>query len=134
MKKILFIVGLLMGIVLFAPEEGMSSDDSHLSVTQDEAIMKEMTAANMQHHFEVLSNELKDITFLAPRRVLQTTNNISEIRVFKSVEKFLQHMRLKGENQLQKVSQNTSIIQTINLSTLLCRMGHHVFALRKLII
>lgn len=134
MKNILFIIGLLMGIMLFTPEKGMSGNDSHSSITQDEAIMKEMTAANMQHHFEVLSNELKDSSFLAPRRVLQTIHNISEIRVFKSVEKLLQHMRLKGEDQLYKVSRNTSIIQTINLSTLLCRMGHHVFALRKLII
>lgn len=134
MKKILFILGLLIGIALFAPEQGKSSDATLLSAIQDEPVMKEKTAADMRHHFEVLSNELKDSSFLAPRRVYQTNSNVSEIRVFKNVEKFLQYMRLKGENQLLKVSQSTSISQTIHLSTLLCRMGQHIFVLRKLII
>lgn len=134
MKKILFILGLLISIALFTPEDGISSNDNLLSQTQDEAVMKEKTAADMQHNFEVLSNELKDSSFLTPRRILQTTSNISEIRVLKNVEKLLQYMRLKGENQLHKVSQNASVYQSINLSTLLCRMGQHVFVLRKLII
>lgn len=134
MKKVLFILGLLIGIALFAPEEGSSSSGCLASTTQDEVVMKEKTAADMQHNFEVLSNELKTSSFLTPRRVLQTSGNTSEVRVLKNVEKLIQFMRLKGENQLHKVSQNVSVSQTINLSSLLCRMGQHVFVLRKLII
>ena len=39
------------------------------------------------------------------------------------MEKSLQDMRLRGVNQLHRVSQHISTYQIINLSTLLCRMG-----------
>ena len=90
MKNFLFILGLLISFMLFAPEEGTKSMDEVMSATK-EAVMKEKNTA-------------------------------------------LQDMRLRGVNQLHRVSQHISTYQIINLSTLLCRMGEHVFALRKLII
>ena len=104
MKNFLFILGLLISFMLFAPEEGTKSMDEVMSATK-EAVMKEKNTADAQRRFEVLSNE-----------------------------KSLQDMRLRGVNQLHRVSQHISTYQIINLSTLLCRMGEHVFALRKLII
>ena len=111
MKNFLFILGLLISFMLFAPEEGTKSMDEVMSATK-EAVMKEKNTADAQRRFEVLSNELK----------------------WKNMEKSLQDMRLRGVNQLHRVSQHISTYQIINLSTLLCRMGEHVFALRKLII
>ena len=119
MKNFLFILGLLISFMLFAPEEGTKSMDD---------------TADAQRRFEVLSNELKSSNCLTPRRISQTTNNTIEIRIWKNMEKSLQDMRLRGVNQLHRVSQHISTYQIINLSTLLCRMGEHVFALRKLII
>ena len=78
MKNFLFILGLLISFMLFAPEEGTKSMDEVMSATK-EAVMKE-------------------------------------------------------KNTADRVSQHISTYQIINLSTLLCRMGEHVFALRKLII
>ena len=115
MKNFLFILGLLISFMLFAPEEGTKSMDEVMSATK-EAVMKEKNNC------------------LTPRRISQTTNNTIEIRIWKNMEKSLQDMRLRGVNQLHRVSQHISTYQIINLSTLLCRMGEHVFALRKLII
>ena len=120
MKNFLFILGLLISFMLFAPEEGTKSMDEVMSATK-EAVMKEKNTADAQRRFEVLSNELK-------------SSNTIEIRIWKNMEKSLQDMRLRGVNQLHRVSQHISTYQIINLSTLLCRMGEHVFALRKLII
>ena len=129
MKNFLFILGLLISFMLFAPEEGTKSMDEVMSATK-EAVMKEKNTADAQRRFEVLSNELKSSNCL----ISQTTNNTIEIRIWKNMEKSLQDMRLRGVNQLHRVSQHISTYQIINLSTLLCRMGEHVFALRKLII
>ena len=118
MKNFLFILGLLISFMLFAPEEGTKSMDEVMSATK-EAVMKEKNTADAQRRFEVLSNELKSSNCLTPRRISQTTNNTIEIRIWKNMEKSLQDI---------------STYQIINLSTLLCRMGEHVFALRKLII
>lgn len=133
MKNFLFILGLLISFMLFAPEEGTKSMDEVMSATK-EAVMKEKNTADAQRRFEVLSNELKSSNCLTPRRISQTANNTIEIRIWKNMEKSLQDMRLRGVNQLHRVSQHISTYQIINLSTLLCRMGEHVFALRKLII
>ena len=127
MKNFLFILGLLISFMLFAPEEGTKSMDEVMSATK-EAVMKEKNTADAQRRFEVLSNELKSSNCLTPRRISQTANNTIEIRIWKNMEKSLQDMRLRGVNQ------HISTYQIINLSTLLCRMGEHVFALRKLII
>ena len=127
MKNFLFILGLLISFMLFAPEEGTKSMDEVMSATK-EAVMKEKNTADAQRRFEVLSNELKSSNCLTPRRISQTANNTIEIRIWKNMERSLQDTRLRGVNQ------HISTYQIINLSTLLCRMGEHVFALRKLII
>ena len=104
MKNFLFILGLLISFMLFAPEEGTKSMDEVMSATK-EAVMKEKNTADAQRRFEVLSNELKSSNCLTPRRISQTANNTIEIRIWKNMEKSLQDMRLRGVNQLHRVSQ-----------------------------
>ena len=108
MKNFLFILGLLISFMLFAPEEGTKSMDEVMSATK-EAVMKEKNTADAQRRFEVLSNELKSSNCLTPRRISQTANNTIEIRIWKNMEKSLQDMRLRGVNQLHRVSQHTSV-------------------------
>lgn len=77
MKNFLFILGLLISFMLFAPEEGTKSMDEVMSATK-EAVMKEKNTADAQRRFEVLSNELKSSNCLTPRRISQTANNTIE--------------------------------------------------------
>lgn len=132
MKKILFILTLLFGILLFAPDQGIKSDD--VLMPEEEVVMKEKGASDMEHQLEILSKDLKGSNCLTPRRVAQSSPNTFNLRVFKNAEKFLQVIRLKEANLLRKVSEDVSNYQTINRSTLLSRMGYHVYALRKIII
>lgn len=88
----------------------------------------------MQYFLTVLSTDLKGSNGLTARRTVQSTNNTLNLRTLKIAEKVLQDIRLKEMNTLRKISLDVSECQTINLSTLLCRMAQHVFVLRKLII
>lgn len=132
MKNFLFILTLLFGILLFAPEDVASNDV--VNIPEKETVMKEKKTSDMQHQLEILSNDLKSSNCLTPRRIVQPTTNTFNLRIQKGAEKVLQVIRLKEANLLGKVSENVTICQTINLSTLLSRMGYHVYALRKIII
>ncbi|MFV0584229.1 MAG: hypothetical protein ACK5N4_19540 [Parabacteroides gordonii] len=132
MKNFLFILTLLFGILLFSPQEEIESNDT--VVSNKEAVMKEKGSADMQYFLTVLSTDLKGSNGLTARRTIQSTNNAFNLRTLKMAEKILQDIRLKEMNALRKISQDVSECQTINLSTLLCRMAQHVFVLRKLII
>lgn len=135
MKNILLIIGLLIGLFLFAPDEGAYGDREDGLASASEAVMKEKSSAtDVQHHLEILSNELKDSNCLTPRRVLQTTSNASTFRIHHSVEKLLQAFRLRNTESLCRTTANLSVCQTSQISTLFCRMAQHVYVLRKLII
>lgn len=133
MKKILFILTLLFGILLFSPQQEETESD-HIAISKTEAIMKEKSAADIQYFLTVLSTDLKGSNGLTARRTIQSTNNTFNLRIQKVAERFLRDIHLKETNALRKVSENVSECQTIHLSTLFCRMAQHVFALRKLII
>lgn len=133
MKHFLFILGLLVSAMLFVPEDEAKSIEQAMLECQ-ETYMEEDEQSTSQRNFEVLSKELKSCNFLTPRRVSQTTAHTFQVRVWKNLEKHLQDLRLKGENKLLKVYQHTSTDYIVFLSTLTCRVGEHVYALRKLII
>ena len=103
-------------------------------LTQKEAVMMEKGTADMQHNLEILGNDLKGSNCLTPRRTIQNVSNTFNIRLLKIEERATQYFRLKEINLLRKVSEVVTTHQTINFSTLLCRMGYHVYALRKIII
>lgn len=134
MKNFLFILTLLFGMLLFVPEEVQNSVDMPDLSVQSEAVMKEKGAADMQQNLEILSNDLKGSNCLTPRRTVQATTNTLNIRLLKIEKKAIEYFRLKEINLLRKVSEEVTLCQSINLSTLLCRMGYHVYGLRKIII
>lgn len=123
---------LLLGTLLFSPQEEIESNE--MAVSQKEAVMKEKGSADIQYYLNVLSSDLKGSNGLTSRRTVQSTNYTFNVRTLKVAERMLQDIRLKEANALRKVSENVSECQTINLSTLFCRMAQHVFVLRKLII
>ena len=116
MKNFLFILTLLFGMLLFVPEDVQNNDTTLDLQVQKEAVMIEKGTADMQHNLEILSSDLKGCNCLTPRRSIQNVSNTLKI------------------NLLRKVSEEVTICQTINFSTLLCRMGYHVYGLRKIII
>lgn len=132
MKNFLYILTLLLGILLFSSQEEVESSDNVVSAT--EAVMQEKSSADVQYYLAVLSTDLKESKGLTARRTVQLTNNTFHLRSLKLAEKVLQDIRLKEMNAQRKVLENVSQCQTINLSTLFCRMAQHVFVLRKLII
>ena len=134
MKQFLIIIGIFIGTLLYSANEpvGNSSD---IYTALKETVMKEKNdSSDIQHKIEAISNELKGSNCLMPRRLVQTSASGFNLRLFNNGEKALQLFRLKQEGDSYKISQNLSIHQTITISSLLFRMGHHVFALRKLII
>lgn len=135
MKNFLFILVLLFGTLLLFPGETREDEAASHLQAQKEAVMKEKGGADdMQHHLEILSSDLKGSNFLTPRRTVQTAGNTLNVRLLKIEEKIIQYFRLKEINLLRKVSEEVTICQTINFSALLCRMGYHVYGLRKIII
>ena len=134
MKNFLFILTLLFGMLLFVPEDVQNNDTTLDLQVQKEAVMIEKGTADMQHNLEILSSDLKGCNCLTPRRSIQNVSNTLNIRLLKIEEKAIQYFRLKEINRLRKVSEEVTICQTINFSTLLCRMGYHVYGLRKIII
>lgn len=133
MKNFLFIFTLLLGMLLFLPEEESKAEDNR-TLPQTETITKENSASDSRQKLEILRSDLKDSNCLTPRRTIQTVHNTVNFRMQKSAEKLLQLLRLKEENSLRKISEDVSLSQTINLSALLCRKGYHIYALRKILI
>ena len=134
MKNFLFILTLLFGMLLFVPEDVQDNDTMLDLQAQKEAVMMEKGTADMQHNLEILGNDLKGSNCLTPRRTIQNVSNTFNRRLLKIEERATQYFRLKEINLLRKVSEVVTTHQTINFSTLLCRMGYHVYALRKIII
>lgn len=134
MKNLLFILTLLFGILLFAPENIQDNDTALGLQAQQEVVMIEKGTADIQHNLEILSSDLKNSNCLIPRRSIQNVNNTFNIRLLKIEKRVIQYFRLKETNLLRKISEKVTICQTINLSTLLCRMGYQVYGLRKIII
>ena len=134
MKVFLHIIILLLGVFFFTAEESQDDTAVLLSQAQKEMVTVEEGTTDMQHHLDILSNELKDTNCLVPRRSIQTSSSTLNIRLFKFEKKILQISYLKKTNLLRKVSEEVTTFQTIKFSTLLCRMGYHIYGLRKIII
>ncbi|MDL2264843.1 hypothetical protein LJC57_04255 [Parabacteroides sp. OttesenSCG-928-G07] len=134
MKKLFFIIALLTIALQFTPNKETDKQNITRS-TESESVMKEEnTATDVQHHLEVITNDIKNSNCLVPRRNVQTYQFIPRINVFKNTVRIFQDIRLKGAEKLQKVSEYLSGQQTINYSILRSVKGYHVYALRKIII
>lgn len=134
MKRFLLIFGIFTGLLLFAFNVSIDSESELRTALQETLMSEQDETTDIQQKIEAISNELKSSNCLAPRRVIQTTNPLVNLRLSNSGEKTLQLFRLKQESIFYKLTKSLSIRQTLYISSLQCRMGHHVFALRKLII
>ncbi len=134
MKDFLIILTLLFGILLFVPKDVQNNDTMPDLQAKKEMVMLEKGAADLQHNLEILSCDLKSCNCLTPRRTTQNISNTLNIRLLKIEKRTIRYFRFKEINILRKVSEEVTTYQTINFSTLLCRMGYHVYGLRKIII
>lgn len=132
-KQFLYIIGFLFALLLFSPNDQKSDlCPTHLQETQ--SVMEETEQANREQHIAILKDDLKNSNLLSPRRTLQSVSSQFHIRSQSQTEKNIQYFRLKGYDLMAKLLEEKSITHHINYSTLLCRNGYHVFALRKLLI
>lgn len=133
MKQFLYIIGFLFTLLLLSPSEPKSNGSPiHLQETQ--SVMEETETANREQHLAILKDDLKNSNLLSPRRTIQNFSSNFNIRFQSQTEKNIQYFRLKGYDLVAKLLEEKSIIHHINYSTLLCRNGYHIFALRKLLI
>lgn len=134
MKQVLLIIGIFVGALLLTSSDRLEGGEK-LGVAVREAVMEEHSQAkDMQHMLDVISNDLKDSNCLTPRRVVFSSNTLTNVRLTNSVERLLHAFRLKQLSASYKISENISIHQNLYISSLFCSMGNHVFSLRKLII
>lgn len=133
MKQIVFIVGILLAALLLSPSKRTISE--HIAMTGHETTLCEKTTdSDMKERLEKISKDLRGSNFLTPRRPVQSTYNQPSARILKTATRLLYDVRLRGADQLQRISEYNSLCQTINYSALLTRTGYHVLALRKLLI
>ncbi|MDR1880086.1 MAG: hypothetical protein LBQ78_04070 [Tannerellaceae bacterium] len=130
MKYMLYIIGIVFAVLFFHRE---GTDGEAVGMAGQETVLKEKSGG-WQHQMEVIGKDLKSSNALTPRRNIQPTSQVPDARALKNTVKMLQDIRLKRTEQCRKVSEYVSLCQTLNLSSLLCRMGYRVYALRKIII
>lgn len=134
MKRLLLFIGLLIGTLLFVSENETAGNDQATPQGQETVMKEKNPVSDIHYRIEALGNELKESNCLTPRRVFQPTSQSFQIRFQQSFDKLLQSLRQRSLGAIFKTSEDLSLGQSIHLSTLFCRAGHHVFALRKLII
>ncbi len=131
MKNLILLILLFTGLALFEmPAEPVTEDPAELPST---GLIRE-SSSDMEECLEILSKDLKTCHFLTPRRNIQHVHQTINSRVIKHITKLLRDSRLKGEQKLYKISHIHSHRLTIHLSSLLCRRGYHIYALRKILI
>ncbi|MFQ9020627.1 MAG: hypothetical protein ACLR6J_02995 [Parabacteroides merdae] len=121
-------------MLLFVPEDVQNNDTTLDLQVQKEAVMIEKGTADMQHNLEILSSRLERLQLPDTSQKHPECQQYFKHTITEDRRKAIQYFRLKEINLLRKVSEEVTICQTINFSTLLCRMGYHVYGLRKIII
>ena len=133
MKRAFYLIGLLLGLLLFAPEEGRQ-EQGNQQVTTEESYMQETATSDMERKLEVLSEELQHSQGLLARRSFQANGQSLTLRHIKTLEKVLHETAIQQANQLHRLSQHRNLTCINHLSSLACREGQHLFALRKLLL
>lgn len=129
------ILGLLCAICLLNPGYGYGSGDTAHAARQTEDCTLQNNSPESQQKqlmFE-LSDGLKKSACVAPRGFQLPVSSPTE-RTCRNITRFIRIAQLKEDNNLHKTSETVSVFQTINHSSLLCRSGYHIYALRKIII
>ncbi|MGM9797169.1 MAG: hypothetical protein ACI3ZY_06285 [Parabacteroides sp.] len=133
MKHTFYLIGLLLGLLCFAPEEDHQEQDNQ-QVAAQETCMQETATSDMERKIEVLSEELQHSQGLLARRSFQTNGQSLTLRNMKTVEKILHETAIQQANQLHRLSQHRNLTYISHLSSLACREGQQLFALRKLLL
>ena len=133
MKRAFYLIGLLLGLLLFAPEEGRQ-EQGNQQVTTEESYTQETATSDMERKLEVLSEELQHSQGLLARRSFQANGQSLTLRHIKTLEKILHETAIQQANQLHRLSQHRNLTYVNHLSSLACRERQHLFALRKLLL
>ena len=133
MKRAFYLIGLLLGLLFFVSEES-HQEQGNQKVTTVESYMQETATSDMERKLEVLSEELQHSQGLLARRSFQANGQSLTLRHIKTLEKVLHETAIQQANQLHRLSQHRNLTYISYLSSLACREGQHLFALRKLLL
>ena len=133
MKRIFYLIGLLLGLLCFAPEES-HQEQGDQPIAYQETSMQETATSDLAHKIEELSEALQHSHGLLARRSFQTNGQSLTLRHLKTIEKVLHETALQQANQLHRLSQHRNLTYINHLSSLACREEQHLFALRKLLL
>ncbi len=122
-----------MAMLFFSPSEEEASGFP-ASLLEKEATMKETGKALQEQYLTILTENIKNSNLLTPRRAISLLTFSINLRSQSHIGKAIQQLRLRGHDLMEKLSEEKSITHHINYSTLLCRNGYHILALRKLLI
>lgn len=135
MDKWLFIIGCLSFYLLFPSCNGEMVSNGYVPANGYETVMKEKCPVNdMKHRVEVICNDMKNSNCRTPRRNVQPSFSVNYRKYILHNIRAIYDTRVKDAGQAQKVSEDILQIQSSLYSSLLCCMGYHVYALRKIII
>ncbi len=135
MRNILLIATLLSGLFFLSTESKEKYAGAFKRIVSQEAVVKDSATADRQYHLAVLHADFKDCKGLTTRRTIQTVQISDQItRLLKIEKKIYQSFRLKEANLLRKTSEEVISVQTVDYSSLLCRMRYWIYGLRKIII
>lgn len=133
MKKILYVLGFLLTITLFA--SGPDADGSVVaSNCQEEQLIDTDSSADMQHRIDQIGRDLKSSQAFVCRRTIQAMQVVPLPRIFKITTREQQDYSIRNIEMAHRVSASVSKLQTINHSALLSGSGYQIYAFRKIII
>ena len=133
MKHTLYLIGLLLGLLCFTPDDTPQAQGNE-DIAYQETCMQETATSDTERQIEVLSKELQHCPGLLVRRNFQANGQNLTLRHTKTLEKVLHETTLQQANQLHRLSQHRNLTYNNHLSSLACREGQHLFALRKLLL
>lgn len=133
MKRAFYLIGLLLGLLFFVSEKS-HQEKGNQKVTTVESYMQETATSDMERKLEVLSEELQHNQGLLARRNFQANGQSLTLRHIKTLEKIVHETAIQQANQLHRLSQHRNLTYINHLSSLACREGQHLFALRKLLL
>ena len=126
MKRAFYLIGLLLGLLLFVSEEGHQAQGNPKDTTVD-SYKPSPPTSDMERKLEVLSEELQHSQGLLARRNFQANGQSLTLRHIKTLEKIVHETAIQQANQLHRLSQHRNLTYINHLSSLACREGHHLF-------
>lgn len=133
MKNLLYIIGFIAATFSFCWDRGETASFP-ASEPGSGTVMEETSQKNREQYLVILSEDLKNGSLDAPRRIAQSSPTHFSLRTATQSDRQIQYFKSKGCGVLAKLSEGKAIAHYTNYTAIWRDKGLHVFALRKLLI